>query len=81
VGYVALYTSDLPTAETQLTKAVELNANDPFMRCLLGMTYEKMGQAAKAREAYAKAYDLALAHNPPAAFARPFTRNKLLSLQ
>ena len=81
VGYVALYTNVLPTAEMQLTKAVELNANDPFMRCLLGMTYEKMGQAGKAREGYEKAYGLALAHNPPAAFARPFARNKLQSLQ
>jgi hypothetical protein len=42
------------------------------------MTYEKQGQAAKAREFYQKAYDLAAnGHNPPAAFTRPFARKKL----
>jgi tetratricopeptide (TPR) repeat protein len=76
-GYVALYTDDFATAETHLTKAVELNANDPFMRYLLGLTYEKMGQADKAKDAYEKAYAVATAHNPPAAFARPSARNKL----
>jgi Flp pilus assembly protein TadD len=76
-GYVALYTNDLATAQTQLTKATELNPNDPFMRSLLAMTWEKMGQADKAREAYQQAYAMATAHNPPAAFARPFARNKL----
>jgi hypothetical protein len=38
------------------------------------MTYEKLGQAAKARELYERAYNLATAHNPPAAFTRPFAR-------
>jgi hypothetical protein len=41
------------------------------------MTYEKLGQAAKARELYERAYSLATAHNPPAAFTRPFARAKL----
>ncbi|MCX6954140.1 MAG: hypothetical protein NTV51_18480 [Verrucomicrobia bacterium] len=79
VGYVALYTGDLKTAETELTKAATAQGgqNDPFMACLLGMTYEKMGQAAKAKEFYQKAHGLATAHNPPAAFVRPFTRKKL----
>jgi hypothetical protein len=79
VGYVALYTNDLATAETQLTKALQTsgNENDPFMHALLGMTCEKRGQAAKARELYEKAYALATAHNPPAAFTRPFARKKL----
>lgn len=79
VGYVALYTGDLKTAETEITKAMTASGgqNDPFFPCLLGMTYEKMGQAEKAREFYRKAYDLATAHNPPAAFTRPFTRKKL----
>jgi predicted Zn-dependent protease len=79
VGYVALYTDDLATAESELTKAVGLqgNQNDPFMHCLLAMTYEKQGQAAKAKELYTKAYGLATAHNPPAAFVRPFARKKL----
>lgn len=79
-GYVALYTGDLATAEADLTKAISLRGNerDPFFHALLGMTYEKQGQAAKAREFYQKAYDLAgNGHNPPAAFTRPFARKKL----
>ncbi|HEY3287407.1 MAG TPA: hypothetical protein VGJ96_09865 [Gemmatimonadaceae bacterium] len=79
-GYVALYTGDLATAEANLTKALALRGNerDPFMHALLGMTYEKQGQAVKAKEFFQKAYDLAAgAHNPPAAFTRPFARKKL----
>jgi tetratricopeptide (TPR) repeat protein len=78
-GYVALYTGNLATAETELTGALALRGNDtdPFMHCLLAMTYEKLGQADKARALYQKAYDLATGHNPPAAFARPFARKKL----
>jgi tetratricopeptide (TPR) repeat protein len=79
VGYVALYTNDLPTAERELTRAVAMRGNDrdPFMRALLGMLYERQGKADEARAAYQQAYDLATAHNPPAAFAKPFTRRKL----
>jgi Flp pilus assembly protein TadD len=43
------------------------------------MTYEKLGDAAQARQSFQKAYDLATAHNPPAAFTRPFARKKLAS--
>lgn len=79
VGYVALYTNDLKTAEAELSKALALagNQSDPFMTCLLAMTAEKLGQAAKAKELYEKAYGLATAHNPPAAFVRPFARKKI----
>ncbi len=79
VGYVALYTNDLQTAESEFTKmlGVQGNQNDPFMNCLLAMTYEKMGNADKAKELYQKAYDLATGHNPPAAFVRPFARKKI----
>jgi len=76
IGYVALYTDDLKTAQTELEKAAEANGNDPFMQCLLGMTYEKLGMKEKAMEAYRKAFTTT-AHNPPAAFAKPFTRKKL----
>ena len=78
-GYVALYTNDLKTAETELTKAVAIRGNDrdPFMHVLLATTYEKLGRQEKAKALYQKAYDLATAHNPPAAFARPFARKKL----
>jgi len=79
VGYVALYTGDFKTAENELTKAIQANGNDAFMMCLLGMTYERMGDKAKATEWYQKAAAAVPAggHNPPAAFARPFTRKKL----
>ena len=78
-GYVALYTNDLKTAESELTKALSMqgNSNDPFMNTLMGMVHEKMGHADVAKEWYQKAYDLATQHNPPSAFARPFTRAKL----
>jgi tetratricopeptide (TPR) repeat protein len=78
-GYVALYTGDLAEAERTSTQLLEMrgNQNDPFMNVLLGMTYERMGRQAEAEEIYRKAYDLARAHNPPAAFARRFTRAKL----
>lgn len=79
VGYVALYTNDLKTAESELTRglAIRANQNDPFQNYLLAMTYEKMGQADKARELYQKSYDLATSHNPPAAFTRTAARKKL----
>ncbi|HJZ98358.1 MAG TPA: tetratricopeptide repeat protein [Candidatus Solibacter sp.] len=78
-GYVALYTGDFKTAETELTKAVQANGNDAFMMCLLGMTYERMGDKDKSNEWYKKAAAAVPpgGHNPPAAFARPFTRKKL----
>jgi len=78
-GYVALYTNDLKTAESELTKALALRGNDrdPFMHVLLGITYEKLWQQDKASSLFRKAYDLSTAHNPPAAFSRPFTRKKL----
>jgi tetratricopeptide (TPR) repeat protein len=79
VGYVALYTGDSKTAEAELTKALALEGNrtDPFMHCLLAMTYERLDQRDKANELYRRAFELATAHNPPSAFARPFARQKL----
>jgi tetratricopeptide (TPR) repeat protein len=79
VGYVALYTNDLPTAEAEFTKAISMRGNekDPFMHCLLAMTYERMGRAADADAMYKTAYEMATAHNPPSAFVRPFVRKKI----
>ena len=79
MGYVSLYTGELQAAEQHFTGALAIaqNQNDPFMHALLGMTYEKMGDATKARAMYQKAYDLSEGHTPPAAFARPFARAKL----
>jgi tetratricopeptide (TPR) repeat protein len=72
-GYVAYYTGDYSKALEELQKA---DQNDAFIQCLLGMTYEKLGNPEKARELYSKAAKVT-GHNPPAAFARPFARKKL----
>ena len=78
-GYVALYLHDLPAAERDFTSALTLRGNqrDAFMRCLLAETYEQEGKTDEANAQYRQAYDLATAHNPPAAFVRPFVRRKL----
>ena len=73
-GYVAFYAQDYQTALEALLKA---NQNDPFIQCLLGQTYEKLGQKDKALESYRKAA-AAIAHNPPAAYAVPFAKKKLV---
>ena len=70
---MALYTGAYKTALDDLLKG---NQNDPFYQCLLGKTYEKLGEKDKAMECYRKAA-ATTAHNPPAAFARPFARKKL----
>lgn len=79
VGYVALYSGDLPAAETELRMAVGLRGNerDPYLRCLLAETLERLGRKDEATVAYREAYALAAGHNPPAAFVRPFVRRKL----
>jgi tetratricopeptide (TPR) repeat protein len=79
VGYVALYTHDLPTAEAQFTKAIAMKGNetDPFLLYLLAMTDEQLGRRDDAIAGYRKAYDLAKAHNPGSAFVRRTLRAKL----
>lgn len=72
-GYVAYYLGDYKKALADLQNA---NQNDPFIQCLIGQTYEKLGDREKAMEYYKKA-SLTTAHNPPAAYARPFARKKL----
>lgn len=79
VGYVALFTGDLPTAQAEFTKTVTAMPNDPFQVVLLGMTHEKMGHADVARGFYQKAYDMATGSNPPAVYSRTFTK-KILRL-
>ena len=74
-GYVAFYAGDYKTALDELSKA---NQNDPFIQCMIGETYEKLGDKDKAMEFYRKASG-ATAHNPPAAYAVPFAKHKLLS--
>jgi Flp pilus assembly protein TadD len=78
VGYVGLYTNDLATAERELSKAVNMSGDrDPFLASLLAITYERMGKTDEAHALYRKAYDMATAHNPPAAFVRRFVGEKL----
>jgi len=73
VGYVALYSGEYKAALEQLQKA---NQNDPFIQCLIGDTYEKLGEKDKAMDYYKKA-SRTTAHNPPAAYAVPYARRKL----
>ena len=77
VGYVALYTNDLATAEAEFTKSMAGLPDDPFQVVLMGMTFEKKGDQAKARELYQKAFDMATGSNPPNVHSRAFTRKKL----
>jgi tetratricopeptide (TPR) repeat protein len=74
-GYVAFYAADYKTALDELLKA---NQNDPFIQCMIGQTYEKLGDRGKALEYYRKA-SAAIAHNPNAAYAVPFAKKKLAS--
>jgi tetratricopeptide (TPR) repeat protein len=72
-GYVAFYVGGYKAALEELGKA---NQNDPFIQCMTGETYEKLGDKDKAMEFYRKA-STASSHNPPAAYAVPFARKKL----
>ncbi len=72
-GYVAFYEGDYKAALDELNKA---NQNDPFIQCMMGQTYEKLGEKDKAKEYYRKA-STAILHNPPAAYAIPFAKKKL----
>lgn len=72
-GYVAFYSGEYKAALEELQKA---NQNDPFIQCLIAQSYEKLGDLEKAKEFYRKAA-ATIAHNPPAAYARPFAKKKL----
>lgn len=71
-GYVSLYLGDYPAALADLLKAQK----DPFTQCLLGQTYEKLGEHEKAMEQYRLAA-AGNGHNPPAAYGIPFAKKKL----
>ena len=71
-GYVAFYLGDYKKALDDFQKA----QGDPFIACMIGQTYEKLGDKDKAMEYYRKAAS-ARAHNPPAAYAVPFAKKKL----
>jgi len=72
-GYVAFFLGEYQKALAELQRADQA---DPFIQCLLGQTYEKLGDKDQAMECYRKASSTR-AHNPPAAYARPFARKKL----
>jgi tetratricopeptide (TPR) repeat protein len=74
-GYVAFYSGDYKAAAEDFQKA---NERDPFILCMLGQAYEKLGEKDKALECYRKAV-AARAHNPPAAYAIPFAKKRLAS--
>jgi tetratricopeptide (TPR) repeat protein len=73
VGYVAFFGRDYKTALDELLKA---NQNDPFIQCLIGQTYENLGEKDNATGYYRKAA-AATFHNPPAAYAVPFSKKRL----
>jgi len=72
-GYVAFYAGDYPSAIVDLGKA---NQDDPFILMLIAESYEKTGDAARAKQYYSKVI-LINGHGPTNAFARPVARKKL----
>lgn len=72
-GYVAFYGGDYKTALEDFLKA---NQNDAFIQCMIAQAYEKLGDRQQAQEYYRKAAG-ATSHNPPAAYAVPFSKKKL----
>jgi tetratricopeptide (TPR) repeat protein len=75
-GYVAFYSGNYKTALEELLKATQ---NDPFIQCMIGQTFEKLGDKDKALEYYKKA-SAATSHNSTAAYAVPFAKKKIASL-
>jgi tetratricopeptide (TPR) repeat protein len=75
-GYVAFYLGDYKSALEELQKA---NQDDPFIQCLIAQTQEKLGNKDAALNYYRKAA-AAISHNPPAAYAVPFSKKKIAQL-
>lgn len=72
-GYVAFFNGDYKSALEHLLQA---NQKDAFIQCLTAQTYEKLGEKEKSLELYREA-SKTISHNPPAAYAVPFSRKKL----
>jgi Flp pilus assembly protein TadD len=73
LGYVAFYAADYKTALEQFQKA---NQDDAFIQAMLAQTYEKLGDADRAKDCYRKALGF-FTHNPPVAYARPLAKRKM----
>jgi tetratricopeptide (TPR) repeat protein len=72
-GYVDFYAGNYGAALAELNQG---SGDDPFIRCLLAQTYEKLGNRDRALEYYRKAAG-ATAHSVPVSFARPLAQMKL----
>jgi tetratricopeptide (TPR) repeat protein len=72
-GYLAFYAKNYKAALEELKQA---NQSDPFIQCMMGQTYEKLGEKDKALEYYRKA-STTVSHNPAAAYAVPLAKKKL----
>jgi len=72
-GYVAFYGGDYRTAITELGKASQA---EPFILMLIAQSYEKSGDATRAKDYYGKVM-ANNGHGPTNAFARPVARKKL----
>jgi hypothetical protein len=79
VGYVALFTNAVAIAESAFTITTKTMPGDPFQFVLLGMTMEKKGDKATARDLFQRAYDMSTASTPPSIYSRVFTKRKLAS--
>jgi len=76
-GYVSFYLGDYQSALADFQKALDGSlGNDPFIFCMTGQTWEKLGDQATARTFFAKA-SAATAHSVPAAYAIPFSKKRL----
>ncbi len=73
LGYVAFYHRDYKAA---LAEFLQANQNDPFIQCMIGQSYDKMGEKEEALEFYRKA-SATTAHNPPGAYAHRVTKANL----
>jgi Tfp pilus assembly protein PilF len=77
VGYVALYTGDLATAEASFRTMMVAIPNDPFQVLLLATTLEKKGDTDEAMALYRRAYEMSTGSNPPNVYTRTVTSAKL----
>jgi tetratricopeptide (TPR) repeat protein len=71
-GYIALQEGKYDDAIEELSKG---DQRDPFVLVLLAQSYEQKGDAAKARELYAKILDVP-GHTLQVAFSRPVARRR-----